>query len=192
MVRARCVGLEPEAGDLTYKHISLGFLNNKLLPSKEPRSRSRSRSTTFASRSKSRSKRDLLRADQGCGKESCLGNGNLEISCGKMQGKNNSNSMLGCGKEQKISKCGKNCGKAGTGCEIEEKGEASESLSDETSGLSRKKHDNYRVKEPDEKPRKLDEKCCQEKHFTDQCSATIKNEETTTRNRTKNVVESDP
>ena len=190
MVRARCVGLEEEPGALTYKHISLGFLSNKLLPSAEhsSRSRSRSRSTTFASRSKSRSKRDLLRADQGCGKESCLGNGNLEISCGKMQGKNNSNSMLGCGKEQKISKCSKNCGKAGTGCE--EKEGASESLSDETTGLSRKKHDNYRVKEPDEKPRKLDEKCCQEKHSTDQCSATIKNEETTTRNRTKNVVES--
>ena len=188
-MRARCVGLEPEAGDLTYNHISLGFLNNKLLPSKEPRSRSRSRSTTFASRSKSRSKRDLLRADQGCGKESCLGNGNLEISCGKMQGKNNSNSMLGCGKEQKISKCSKNCGKAGTGCEVEEKGEASESLSEEAFGLSRKKHHNCQ-EEPEERARKPDEKCYQETHSTDQCSATIENKETTTRHKTKNVVKS--
>ena len=189
MVRARCVGLEPEPGDLTYNHISLGFLINKLLPSAEnsSRSRSRSRSTTFASRSKSRSKRDLLRADQGCGKESCLGNSNLEISCGKMQGKNNSNSMLGCGKGQKISKCSKNCGKAGTGCE--EKEEASETLSDETFGLSRKKHHNCR-EEPEEKARKPDEKCYQETHSTDQCSATIENKETTARHKTKNVVES--
>ena len=189
MVRASCVGLEPEPGDLTNNHISLGFLNKKLLPSVEhsSRSRSRSRSTTFASRSKSRSKRDLLRADQGCGKESCLGNSNLEISCGKMQGKYNSNSMLGCGKEKKIGKCAKNCGKAGTGCE--EKEGASESLTDEAFGFSRKKHHNCR-EEPEQKTKKLDEKCYQETHSTDQCSATIENKETTTRYKTKNVAKS--